>query len=77
MKENLNKILLNLWITRGTNSEVDEKDVTVRKADLQRDIRSFISYAVKGVCLDAIRWMYLDLHMQEESEDATKCHFQT
>ena len=26
--------------------EVDDKDVTVRKADLDRDIRSFISYAV-------------------------------
>ena len=27
-------------------SEVEDKDVTVRKADLQRDIRSFMSYAV-------------------------------
>ena len=26
--------------------EVEDKDITVRKADLQRDIRSFISYAV-------------------------------
>ena len=26
--------------------EVEDKDVTVRKADLGRDIRSFISYAV-------------------------------
>lgn len=26
--------------------EVDDKDVTVRKADLERDIKSFISYAV-------------------------------
>ena len=26
--------------------EVEDKDVTVRKADLSRDIRSFISYAV-------------------------------
>jgi hypothetical protein len=26
--------------------EEDDKDVTVRKADLQRDIRSFVSYAI-------------------------------
>ncbi len=26
--------------------EVEDKDVTVRKADLQRDIKSLISYAV-------------------------------
>ena len=46
-EEKLNSIFIDIY---GLNdeliSEVDDKDVTVRKADLQREVRSFISYAV-------------------------------
>lgn len=46
-EENLNRIFIEIYgLQEELTAEVDEKDVTVRKADLQRDIRSFISYAV-------------------------------
>ena len=46
-EEELNRIFIDIY---GLNDELDpyveDKDITVRKADLNRDIRSFISYAV-------------------------------
>lgn len=46
-EEELNKIFIDIY---GLQDELDpyveDKDVTVRKADLTRDIKSFISYAV-------------------------------
>lgn len=46
-EEELNRIFIEIYGLQGElTPEVDDKDVTVRKADLQRDIRSFISYAV-------------------------------
>ena len=46
-EENLNKILIDTYgLQTELSPEIDDKDVTVHKADLSRDIRSFISYAV-------------------------------
>ena len=46
-EEELNKIFLNIYELQDELSfEVSDKDVTVRKPDILRDIKSFISYAV-------------------------------
>ena len=46
-EEELNKIFIDIYgLQDELDSYVDDKDVTVRKADLVRDIKSFISYAV-------------------------------
>ena len=46
-EEELNRIFIDIYgLQDELTPEVDDKDVTVRKADLQRDIRSLISYAV-------------------------------
>ena len=46
-EEELNRIFINIYgLQDELSPEVEDKDVTVRKADLGRDIRSFISYAV-------------------------------
>ena len=46
-EEELNRIFINIYgLQNELTPEVEEKDITVRKADLSRDIRSFISYAV-------------------------------
>lgn len=46
-EEELNRIFIDLYgLQDELTPEVENKDVTVRKADLRRDIRSFISYAV-------------------------------
>ena len=46
-EEELNRIFIDIYDLKDElTPEVDDKDVTVRKADLDRDIRSFISYAV-------------------------------
>ena len=46
-EEELNRIFINIYgLQEELTPEVEDKDVTVRKADLGRDIRSFISYAV-------------------------------
>ena len=46
-EEAINRIFIEIYgLQEELTAEVEEKDVTVRKADLQRDIRSFISYAV-------------------------------
>ena len=46
-EEELNRIFIDIYgLQEELTPEVEEKDVTVRKADLQRDIKSLISYAV-------------------------------
>ena len=46
-EEELNRIFIDIYgLQDELTQEVEAKDVTVRKADLGRDIRSFISYAV-------------------------------
>lgn len=46
-EEELNRIFINIYgLQDELTPEVEDKDITVRKADLGRDIRSFISYAV-------------------------------
>ncbi len=46
-EEELNRIFIDIYgLQDETDPDVDDKDVTVRKADLSRDIRSLISYAV-------------------------------
>lgn len=46
-EEKLNRIFIDIYgLQDELTPDVEEKDVTVRKADLGRDIRSFISYAV-------------------------------
>ena len=46
-EEELNRIFIDIYgLQEELTPEVEDKDVTVRKADLSRDIRSFISYAV-------------------------------
>lgn len=46
-EEELNRIFIDIYgLQEELTPEVEDKDVTVRKADLQRDIKSLISYAV-------------------------------
>lgn len=46
-EEELNRIFIEIYgLQNELSPEVEDKDITVRKADLSRDIRSFISYAV-------------------------------
>jgi len=46
-EEELNRIFIEIYgLEDELTPEVEDKDVTIRKADLGRDIRSFISYAV-------------------------------
>ena len=46
-EEELNRIFIDIYGLRDElTPEVEEKDVTVRKADFQRDIKSLLSYAV-------------------------------
>lgn len=46
-EEELNRIFIDIYgLQDELTSEVEDKDVTVRKADLGRDVRSFISYTV-------------------------------
>ena len=46
-EEELNRIFINIYGLKDEIApEVEDKNVTVRKADLSRDIRGFISYAV-------------------------------
>lgn len=45
--EELNRIFIDIYgLQDELTPEVEDKDVTVRKADLQRDIKSLLSYAV-------------------------------
>ena len=46
-EEELNRIFIDIYgLQNELTPDVEDKDVTVRKSDLERDIRSFISYAV-------------------------------
>lgn len=46
-EEELNRIFIDIYgLQDELTPEVEEKDVTVRKADLQREIKSLISYAI-------------------------------
>lgn len=46
-EEELNQIFIGIYgLKSELTPEIDEKDISIRKADLSRDIRSFISYAV-------------------------------
>lgn len=46
-EEELNRIFIDIYgLQDELTPEVEDKDVTVRKADLVRDVKSFISYAV-------------------------------
>ena len=46
-EEELNRIFIDIYgLEDELTPEVEDKDITVRKADLSRDIRSFVSYAV-------------------------------
>lgn len=46
-EEELNRIFIDIYgVQEELKPEVEDKNITVRKADLSRDIRSFISYAV-------------------------------
>ena len=46
-EEELNRIFIEIYgLQDELSPEVDDKDVTVRRADLQREIKSLISYAV-------------------------------
>jgi len=47
LEEELNRIFIDIYgLQDELTPEVEDKDVTVRKADLQRDIKSLLSYAV-------------------------------
>ncbi len=46
-EEELNRIFIDIYgLQEELSPEVEDKDITVRRADLGRDIRSFVSYAV-------------------------------
>lgn len=46
-EEELNRIFIDIYgLQDELTPEVDDKDITIRKADRERDIKSFISYAV-------------------------------
>ena len=46
-EEEINRIFINLYgLQDELTPEVEDRDVTVRRAELQRDVKSFISYAV-------------------------------
>ncbi len=67
-EEELNRIFIDIYgLQDGLTPEVEDKDVTVRKADLKRDIKSLISYAVgcmfgrysvdtEGLCFAGGEW---------------------
>lgn len=49
-EEELNKIFIDIYgLQNELTPEVTDEDVTVRKADLVRDVKSFISYAVGSI----------------------------
>ena len=46
-EEKINRIILQIYdLTKELSPTVEDKDITIRKANLERDIRSFLSYAV-------------------------------
>lgn len=67
-EEELNRIFIDIYgLQDELTPEVEDKDVTVRRADLQREIKSLLSYAVgclfgrysldeKGLCYAGGNW---------------------
>ncbi|MFQ9414169.1 MAG: hypothetical protein ACLR1Q_08355 [Ruminococcus sp.] len=56
-EEELNRIFINIYgLQDELMPEVEDKDVTVRRADLQREIKSLLSMPW-AVCSGGIRWM--------------------
>ena len=46
-EEELNRIFIDIYgLQEELTPDVDDKDVTVRRADLEREVRSLVSYAV-------------------------------
>lgn len=46
-EEELNRIFINIYgLEHESEPEIPDREITIRKADIKRDIRSFISYAV-------------------------------
>ena len=46
-EEELNRVFLDVYdLQNELTPEVDDKNITIRKANLERDIKSFISYAI-------------------------------
>lgn len=46
-EEELNRIFIEIYgLQDEMTPEVEDKDITIRKAELERDVRSFVSYAV-------------------------------
>lgn len=46
-EEELNRVFIEIYqLQEEVTPEVEDKDITIRRADLQRDIKSFISYSV-------------------------------
>ena len=85
-EEELNRIFIDIYgLQDELTQEVEEKDVTVRKADLQRDIKSLLSYAVgcmfgrysldrpglvfAGGNFDAVYWRYKGQAALDENGD--------
>ena len=56
-EEELNRIFIDIYgLQDELTPEVEDKDVTVRRADLQREIKSLLSYAV-GCAMPAVNGM--------------------
>ena len=71
-EEELNRIFIDIYgLQEELTPEVEDKDVTVRKADLGRDIRSFISYAV-GCMFGRYSWDMNGLAYAGGEWDASK-----
>ena len=46
-EEEINRIFIDIYgLENELNSEINDNDITIRKADRERDIKSFISYAI-------------------------------
>jgi hypothetical protein len=46
-EEELNRLFIDIYgLQEEMTPDVEDKDITIRRADLERDVRSFISYAV-------------------------------
>ena len=72
-EEELNRIFIDIYgLQDELTPDVDEKDVTVRKADLQREIKSLISYAIG--CIFGRYSHYIDglLYAGGEWQDAVE-----
>lgn len=66
-EEELNRIFIDIYgLQDELTPEVKVKDVTVRLADKERDVKSLISYAV-AACSGVIRWTWMDWRMPGES----------